>query len=189
MASGGPRNRSGPPVEPDSGRSRRRAISLDALPPDGFTGVAPEFPLPQVSITWDSIAGPKVLVEETAQFRARELALWTELWKSPQAAAWSLPENEFRHRIVASYCRLSVRCEAANASASLIGQLHRFADQIGMTTAGMRENGWTIKKTDDPAAGAQASGGAAGAKGATAKPRARARSRGGLSLVATSGGA
>jgi hypothetical protein len=33
---------------------------------------------------------------------------------------------------------------APSASAALVGQLHRYRDQIGLTPAGMKENGWAI---------------------------------------------
>jgi hypothetical protein len=39
---------------------------------------------------------------------------------------------------------LSVRCEDLEAGAALLGQLHRFADQIGLTTAGLAEMGWKV---------------------------------------------
>jgi hypothetical protein len=42
------------------------------------------------------------------------------------------------------WCRLSVRCEDPEAPASLLAQLHRFADQIGLTTAGLAEMGWRV---------------------------------------------
>ena len=48
------------------------------------------------------------------------------------------------------WVRLSVRCEDPEAGAALLGQLHRFADQIGMTTAGLAEMGWKVA-TDEVA--------------------------------------
>jgi hypothetical protein len=42
------------------------------------------------------------------------------------------------------WVRTSVRCEDPDAPASLMAQLHRFADQIGMTTAGLAEMGWKV---------------------------------------------
>ncbi len=53
--------------------------------------------------------------------------------------------------------RLSVRCDAPDAGAAHLGQLHRFADQIGMTTAGLAEMGWKVtvdelsERRDEPA--------------------------------------
>jgi hypothetical protein len=42
------------------------------------------------------------------------------------------------------WVRVRVRCEDSDAGAALLGQLHRFADQIGMTTAGLAEMGWKV---------------------------------------------
>ena len=124
MTSGGARNRSGPKADPNSGRSDTRGYSLTALPASGFDGPVPDFPLPGAS--------------------ARELEVWAEAWATPQACAWSLPSEAWRQRTVALWVRTVVRCEAEDASASMLGQLHRFADQIGMTTAGLAEMGWQI---------------------------------------------
>ena len=123
MASGGARNRSGPrPVE-GSGRSEARGFSLTALP-SSYSGPVPEWPLPEPS--------------------DRELVVWGEAWRLPQAAAWSLPSEAWRARTVAMWVRLSVRCEDPGAPASLLAQLHRFADQVGLTTAGLAEMGWKV---------------------------------------------
>lgn len=124
MSSGGARNRSGPPADPASGRSDQRGYSLTALPADGYDGPVPEFPLPDVS--------------------DRELEVWESAWRTPQAAAWAMPSEAWRIRSVAMWVRTSVRCEDPDASASILGQLHRFADQIGMTTAGLAEMGWAV---------------------------------------------
>lgn len=124
MARGGARNRSGPAADETSGRSDRRGFSLTALPAEGYRGPVPDFPLP----------GPT----------DRELEVWTEAWATPQACAWSMPSQQWRTRTVAMWVRLSVRCEAPDASAAHLGQLHRFADQVGMTTAGLAEMGWKV---------------------------------------------
>lgn len=42
------------------------------------------------------------------------------------------------------YVRTFVVCEGAEATAADKGSLHRFADQIGMTTAGLAEMGWRV---------------------------------------------
>lgn len=128
MARGGARNRSGPPADPSSGRSDRRGVKLTALPAEGWDGAVPEF----------SLLDPTT----------RELDLWEWAWRTPQACAWQLPSESWRVRTVALWVRLSARCEMEDAAASLLAQLHRFADQIGMTPAGLRENGWAIAKDE-----------------------------------------
>lgn len=124
MARGGARNRSGPVADPTSGRSDRRGFSLTALPSEGYAGPVPDFPLPGAS--------------------ERELEVWAAAWRTPQACAWSMPSELWRARTVALWVRTTVRCEDPEAPAAMLGQLHRFADQIGMTTAGLAEMGWKI---------------------------------------------
>lgn len=124
MSRGGARNRSGPAPSESSGRSDRRGYSLTALPAEGFAGDVPEFPLPQAS--------------------ARELEVWEQAWRTPQACAWSMPSEAWRQGTVALWVRTKVRCEDPDCGAALLGQLHRFADQIGMTTAGLAEMGWKV---------------------------------------------
>ena len=124
MPRGGARNRSGPPPSESSARSERRGFSLTALPAEGYDGPVPEFPLPSPSF--------------------RELEVWAQVWRSPQACAWAMPSEMWRADTVAMWVRTKVRCEARDAGPSLLGQLHRFADQIGLTTAGLREMGWKV---------------------------------------------
>lgn len=132
MAShGGARNRSGPAANPNSARSERRGLSLQALPNEGFRGEVPEFPLGD---------GPDVVV-------VRELVVWADAWRTPQAAAWAL--EPWRWPILAEYCRLKAIVELdPSASAALVAQLHRYRDQLGLTPAGMRENGWAIAQPE-----------------------------------------
>ena len=130
MARGGARNRSGPAPDPESERSERRGYKLTALPAEGYRGPVPEFPLPSPS--------------------DREIEVWEQAWRTPQAAAWAMPSESWRQRTVALWVRTTVRCEEPDAPASLLGQVHRFADQIGMTTAGLAEMGWKVA-TDEVA--------------------------------------
>lgn len=134
MGHGGRRNRNHLPVE-GSARADRAGYSLTALPSEGFTGPVPEFPLPSPS--------------------ARELDVWEWAWRTPQACAWSLPSEAWRVRSVELWVRLSVRCEDEDAGAALYAQLHRFADQIGLTTAGLAEMGWKVAVDEVGAARAQ----------------------------------
>lgn len=128
MASGGARNRSGPKADPNSGRSDRRGYSLTALPAKGWAGDIPEWPLSEATDD--------------------EFALWQEAWRTPQAWAWAQASERWRWRTVALWVRTRIRCEAPDAPANLLAQLHRFADQIGMTTAGLAEMGWAIAKDE-----------------------------------------
>jgi hypothetical protein len=123
VGSGGARNRSGPQPVLGSGRSDRRGVSLSALP-SSYDGPVPEFPLGDAS---DS-----------------ELGLWAEAWTWPQANAWAAPSEAWRQRTVALWVRLRVQCEVRDAPAALLSQLHRFADQVGLTTAGLAEMGWRV---------------------------------------------
>lgn len=137
MARGGARNRSGPKADPNSGRSDRRGYKLTALPAAGYDGEVPEFPLPDAS--------------------RRELEVWEQAWRTPQACAWSMPSESWRTSTVALWVRTKVRCEDPEAPASLLGQLHRFADQIGMTTAGLAEMGWQVAQDEMAARAAEKS--------------------------------
>ena len=123
MPSGGARNRSGPAPDPNSARSDRRGVSLSALPAT-YDGPVPDFPLPGLS--------------------EREADLWAEVWAGPQGNAWALPSESWRQRTVAMWVRLAVRCEQPHVPASLLAALHRFADQVGLTTAGLAEMGWRV---------------------------------------------
>lgn len=119
---GGARNRSGPAPDPTSGRSDRRGLTLTDLPAQGYDGEAPPFPLP------DELA--------------RERSVWGQAWTWPQAAAWA--REPWRWETIAMWVRWKVRCEDHEAGAAALGQVHRLADQIGLTPAGLVENGWRI---------------------------------------------
>lgn len=152
MARGGARNRSGPQPEEGSGRSDARGVVFTALPADGFRGEVPEFPLP------DALE--------------RELVVWAQAWRTPQAAAWSV--QSWRWRTVALWVRWSVRMEDPEAGAALGNVVVRLADQVGLTPAGLRENGWKIaERAPDPAPTASTA----------AKPTARRSPRDRLKVV------
>lgn len=149
MSKGGARNRSGPPKDPTSGRSDRAGYSLTALPAEGYDGEAPGFPLPKRDVfrkEWND-AGKQIQVfdgAETKRVAEREFELWAWLWTTPQACAWSMPSETWRLNVIALYVRTFVICESGDATAADKNSLHRFADQIGMTTAGLAEMGWAV---------------------------------------------
>ena len=126
MARGGARNRSGPQPDPMSGRSDARGLKFDQLPAEGYDGEVPEFGLPGAT--------------------PRELAVWEKLWRTPQAAAWA--REPWRHSTVENYARWAVRSEDPEASAAIMAQVHRLGDQLGLTPAGLRENGWVIARDE-----------------------------------------
>lgn len=153
MARGGARNRSGPAPDPNSGRSERRGFKLTALPSEGFRGDVPDFPLPDVT--------------------DRELAVWGALWRTPQACAWSM--QSWRWLNVADLVRLQARGEAHDAPVNIATVVRQLRADLGLTPAGLKENGWAIA-VDEVAARADAK-----AAEAAAAPRKSSRDR--LSVV------
>lgn len=129
MASGGARNRSGPRPDPTSKRSAQRGIttgSLRKLPASGYTGRIPAWPLPKKP--------------------NREVALWKKVWRYPQAVAWA--DQPWQWLMIAHYVHWAVKSEDPKASPSVMTQVMRLADAIGLTPAGLRENGWEIAETE-----------------------------------------
>lgn len=150
VAKGGSRNRSGPAADPNSGRSDRRGFKLTALPNGGFDGQVPDFPLSKRRVMrWQTEDKSRfqVLDEEATEIVAdREAELWEWAWRTPQACAWSM--EPWRWQAVAMWVRTFVICESDEATAADKGAIHRFADQIGLTPAGLKENGWAIARDE-----------------------------------------
>lgn len=151
MPRGGARNRSGPSPDPNSQRSERRGYSVTALPAEGFDGTPPEWPLPERKVFYSEkdSEGATVRVFDkaaTRQVAERELELWAWAWSTPQACAWSMPSESWRLQTIAMWVRTMVVCEGSEATAADKNSLHRFADQVGMTPAGLRENGWAVAR-------------------------------------------
>lgn len=176
MARGGARNRSGPQKDEKSERSEKAGYIRSALPPTGYDGAVPDFPLPRRLVyRWEFEDKRKFQVydsEATDGVWERELELWAWAWSQPQACAWSM--DPWRWPIVGMWVRTFVVCEGSDATAADKGSLHRFADQIGMTPAGLKENGWAIKDPEvKPAADEPATPGTAAAPPAGRDPRKR----------------
>lgn len=177
MARGGARNRSGPgPVE-GSARSDARGYSLQALPAEGYSGEAPTWPLPPRQV-WLTYRVDKETVRERDRggedaVAARETELWEWAWRTPQACAWAMPSEAWRAQTVARWVRQAVLCESHEAKAADHAQLHRYADQVGLTTAGLREMGWKVAVDEIGAARAQE-----GARPAQPRPARRLRAAG-----------
>lgn len=149
MARGGARNRSGPAKDPESEKSISAGYSLTALPAEGYKGRTPAYPLEKRIFTkYVTLKdGRQVLRQDTAKIKKvweREQAIWKWLWTTPQACAWSMPSESWRLMTIAMYARTFVICESSTATAADKNSLHRFADQIGLTTAGLAEMGWKV---------------------------------------------
>ena len=114
-----------PAPDPYSERTAIRGLVFVSLPAYGFLGKAPAFPF----------------AEDSDVDRKLELKLWRELWKSPQACGWI--DQPWRWHTLAEYCRISTVIRV-NPVASLVAQLHRYRDQLGLTPSGLRDNLWTI---------------------------------------------
>lgn len=143
MSRGGARNRSGPAKDPTSRTSERQGYTLTALPAAGYAEQPPPFPLSRIQrfLIIEKMKIPDS--KGTNAFRRREMAVWRDHWKTPQACAWSM--QPWRWETIAEFCRLKTVVELEpDANASLVSQLHRYRDQIGLTPAGLRENGWAI---------------------------------------------
>ena len=80
----------------------------------------------------------------TERWRAREETVWKELWKTPQAIAWHMPQFAYLFSTVALYVRQFVICESSDAKAADRATLARYADIIGLTPQGLRLNNWSI---------------------------------------------
>lgn len=63
-----------------------------------------------------------------------------------------------------------MRCEAGDAPASLFTAAIRLADQIGLTPAGLRENGWELEELPGSRAVAEQSGAEEPAAGKVPQP-------------------
>lgn len=130
MTSGGARNRSGPSFDPRSATSEALGRTLLSLPRSGYRGKAPEWPKP-------ALEGDSNGVDR----RAREI--WLTVWKYPQAAEWK--KTPYRWEIIAEMCLLMAQIEVEPGKAAIVAQVHRYRDQLGLTPAGMKENGWQIE--------------------------------------------
>lgn len=124
---GGVRLGAGRKVDENSERSRRAGFRLGRVEPT-YDGPVPAFPLPEPT--------------------GRELEVWATAWRGAQGNVWSSPAERWRVPAVGLWCRTMVRCEDPSAGAAILAQLHRLADQVGLTTAGLAAMGWKVVEPD-----------------------------------------
>lgn len=130
MGSGG-HARSGPAADPNSRTTERRGgLKLTALPYDGYAGDVP--------LIGDFLPEPL----------ERHAEVWSLLWSTPQACAWA--QESWRWPIVADLVKWSVRSDAQDASAAVATTVRQLRDDLGLSAAGLRQNGWAIAPPPEP---------------------------------------
>lgn len=123
MAKGGARARSGPPPDPAALR-RDRPSDKDGwtdLPAEGRKGKTPAFPLDAPT--------------------KRELQLWAEEWKRPQAIEW---ERNGQFLEVALFVRTFAGAESPKATAAERTLVRQQMDALGISLPGLLRNRWRI---------------------------------------------
>lgn len=111
------------PAAPKFDPSRRNSrVGPLKLPAEGYRGAIPAWPLGDTPTE-------------------AEEAAWGDLWRTPQAAAWS---RLGWLRTVGRYCRLMVAAEEHGASAALLAQVTALEDRLGLTPKAMRLMLWEV---------------------------------------------
>ena len=123
---GGFRSKSGSFADPNSARSDARGFTLDSLPPEGYRGEFPAWPLP---------------IHRDNEIADRAAELWELLWRTPQACVWIT--DEWRWETIAEYCQLKALVERG-APAAYHGVLFRYREDLGLSPTGLKLNGWAI---------------------------------------------
>lgn len=116
---------SGPPRDPNSGRSERRGLTgTTTLPSEGYSG---EFPR---------------LLDYLPDATERHEAIWSELWSTPQASMWA--RERWRWPVVADLVKWMVRSGDPDAPAAVATAVRQLRDDLALSTAGLRQHGWTV---------------------------------------------
>lgn len=120
----------GPAPNPGSRRQTgNQAHTWLDLPADGFQGDVPEWPL-------------RAPVEDDG-FHDRELEVWAEIWRTPQAVAWA--QNGWAHD-AAMYVRYLVLGEAGSLDAAKEARM--WSDRLGLNPAAMLKNRWRVRSDE-----------------------------------------
>lgn len=141
MPRGGARVNSGPAPDPQALRRERTADKEGwvVLPSEGRKGNAPAWPLSK----WRDQEKAKPAEERNdSAARAlddRELKIWREIWKIPQAAQWE--KLGWKHD-VALYVRMLVAAEQGHMKAA--GEARQWSDRLGLSQMAMLRNRWRI---------------------------------------------
>lgn len=132
---------SGPAADPQALRRDRPADkdSWTVLPSEGRKGNAPAWPLSK----WrdmEKAKDPEQRDDAGARaLDARELAVWRQIWKTPQAAQWE--KLGWKHD-VALYVRMLAGAEQGNMKAA--SEARQWSDRLGLSQMAMLRNRWRI---------------------------------------------
>jgi hypothetical protein len=168
-----------PPKDPAQRRRRNATVAMTPLPAAGRQGRPPKFPLGADIVTRAKLqvaterAGEieekreAGMASEQQLLAARErvavltavvelqskaeLALWRELWKTPQAVEW---DHGSYHREVAQYVRWKVLGESGDMDAAK--EARQFADRLGLTPMALLRLRWSIEPATEMAITASA---------------------------------
>lgn len=113
--------RSGPAPDPNALRRDRDKAEWIHLPAAGRTAEPPPWPLSRPT--------------------NRELVLWAEEWRRPQALMWAVNGQD---REVAFYVRAMRNAEAPKASVAAQTLVRQFMEGLGLSVPGLRANRWII---------------------------------------------
>jgi hypothetical protein len=117
----------GPPPNPNRRRRNAGPATL-RLPAGGRTGETPPWPLPK---------------GRSAIRSRRELEVWAELWRTPQATAWERLEWT---RTVARYVRYLIACEAGDVK--IASEVRQLEDRLGLNPMAMLRLRWQVEDGD-----------------------------------------
>lgn len=110
----------GPPPKRNA-RRRNARPEWRTLPPAGYDGDVPEFPLPDPAV--------------------EALALWLDLWRTPQAVAWGALGWT---RVVARYTLLLLEAEKPDTVVALLSEVRQLEDRLGLTPMAMKRLQWEV---------------------------------------------
>lgn len=119
---------SGPPPNPTSRRQTgNQANTWTDLPAGGYVGAIPEWPF----------AGSK----------ERELEVWAQIWRTPQAAAWITLGWTFD---IALYVRWQVAASdnddaSLNEALKAGNEARQWSDRLGLNPTAMLKNRWRVR--------------------------------------------
>lgn len=110
----------GPPPNPNR-RRRNAGPQLLELPSEGRQGKLPTWPLEDPSDA--------------------ELAIWRDLWGTPQAVMW---ERYQWTRTVARYVRILLRAELPDAGRDAMSEARQLEAHLGLTPRAMKDLMWKV---------------------------------------------